>query len=48
MSASVGLVLLVTGLFALVMGLFLLWAYRSRQFEDIEGVKYRMLDLEED
>ncbi|QLQ08735.1 MAG: cbb3-type cytochrome oxidase assembly protein [Anaerolineae bacterium] len=29
-------------------GLFLLWAYRSRQFEDIEGVKYRMLDLEED
>ncbi len=48
MSLSVGMVLGVAGIFALVMVLFYLWARRSQQFEDIEGIKYRMLDLEED
>ncbi len=48
MTLSVGMVLGVTGAFALVMVLFYVWARRSHQFEDIEGVKYRMLDLEED
>jgi cbb3-type cytochrome oxidase maturation protein len=42
------MVLGVAGIFALVMVLFYLWARRSQQFEDIEGIKYRMLDLEED
>jgi cbb3-type cytochrome oxidase maturation protein len=48
MSLSVGMMLGVAGIFALVMVLFYLWARRSQQFEDIEGIKYRMLDLEED
>lgn len=48
MTASVGMMLAVAGVFALVMVLFYIWARRTEQFEDIEGVKYRMLDLEED
>lgn len=48
MSLSVGMALGVAGVFALVMVLFYLWARHSHQFDDIEGVKYRMLDLEDD
>lgn len=48
MSTSVGMALAVAGVFALVMVLFFVWARHTRQFEDIEGVKYRMLDLEDD
>lgn len=48
MSASVGMTLAVAGIFALVMVLFFVWARHTQQFDDIEGVKYRMLDLEDD
>ncbi len=35
-------------LFAGIMLAFLIWARKADQFRDIEGVKYRMMDVEQD
>ena len=42
-----GLIILFTGIglaFAAGFVLFAIWAIRSGQFKDVEGVKYRMLE----